>query len=186
MTEPALKIDPEYHPCRRVYRHDINEMGAFLCKRIKERWVHLQDRQILGWLITCAESNEYFFVRTDRAFLLAQSNRDFLEQYPWVKEVFCFAYYDDVKFDGDGKEAEAYRKEIKESAVFQAASLYEDLIRWAQKICANEIIVDRFTDVPVKDDKDPKNMGTIKGRMGRLFKSEEVFARLDPDKIRKV
>jgi hypothetical protein len=29
-------------------------------------------------------------------------------------------------------------------------------------------------------------MSTIKGRMGKLYKAEEIFARMDPDKIRKV
>jgi hypothetical protein len=189
MTEAALKIDPEYHPSRRVARYDLNEMGAYLCKRIKEHWPHLQDRQILGYLQGCSDGpscNEYLFIRTDRSFLLAQAQREFLEPYPWVKEIFCFAYYEDVRNAGDGEEAEIYRKETKASAILQAASLYEDLIRWAQKNSANEIIVDKYTDVPVKDEKNPTSMSTIKGRMGRLFKSEEIFARLDPDKIRKV
>ena len=103
-----------------------------------------------------------------------------------MKEIFCFAYYEDARYPAEGDTVANYQKQDKESAILQAASLYEDLIRWAQKIGANEIIVDKFTDVPVKDDKDPKNMSTIKGRMGKLYKAEEIFARMDPDKIRKV
>ena len=189
MAESALKQDPEYHPSRRVARYDLNEMAAYLCKRMKEHWPHLQDRQILGYLQGCSDgpsSNEYLFIRTERSFLLAQSHQEFLEPYPWVKEIFCFAYYDDARFPAEGDTVEQYQKEVKASAILQAASLYEDLIRWAQKIAANEIIIDKYSDVPVKDEKNPANMSTIKGRMGRLFKSEEIFARLDPDKIRKV
>jgi hypothetical protein len=191
MAEAALKIETEYHPSRRVARYDLVEMGAYLCKRLreKEHYPHLQDRQILGFLQGCSDgpsSGEYLFIRNDRGFLLAQSYRDFFEPCPWVKELFCFAYYEDARYAPDGQTAEDYQKEVKASAIIQTAALYEDLIRWAQKIGANEIIVDKFTDVPVKNDKDPTDMKTIKGRMGKLFKSEEIFARLDPDKIRKV
>jgi hypothetical protein len=112
--------------------------------------------------------------------MLAQSYQEFLEPYPWVKEIFCFSYYEDARYPADGTTAEQYQKEVKESAILQAASLYEDLIRWAQKIGASEIIVDKFTDVPVKNDKDATDMKTIKGRVGKLYKSEEIFAQLDP------
>ena len=189
MADAALKIEPEYFPSRRVALYDLNEYGAFLCKRMKEYWPHLQDRQILGWLQGCSNgpsSGEYLFIKTERSFLLAQSFQEFLEPCPWVKEIFCFAYYEDARYPAEGDTVANYQKQVKESAILQAASLYEDLIRWAQKIGANEIIVDKFTDVPVKDDKDPKNMSTIKGRMGKLYKAEEIFARMDPDKIRKV
>ncbi len=183
MVEPALKIDTEYFPSRRVARFDLTDMGAFLCKRMKQHWPHLQDRQILGFLQGCSDgpsSGEYLFIRTDRAFLLAQSFQELLEPSPYVKEIFCFAYYEDARYPADGDTVEKYQKHTKESAILQAASLYEDLIRWAQKIGANEIVVDKFTDVAVKDDKDPKSLSTIKGRMGKLFRSEDIFAQLDP------
>ena|ERR1700722_11388349 len=185
MAEAALKIEPEFHRMSRVLMPDLVDNGAYLCKRIKEHWPQLQDRQILGWLQGCANSNEYLFIRTEKAWLLAQVQREFTEPYPWCKEIFCFAVTDDGNYD-KGSEGEKYQKDLNADAIMQAASLYEDLIRWAQKICANEIIVDKYTDVPVKNDKDATDMATIKGRMGRLFKSEEIFARLDPDKIRKV
>lgn len=183
MAEAAIKIEPEYFPSRRVARYDLVDYGAFLCKRMRAHWPHLQDRQILGFLQGCSDgpsSGEYLFVRTERSFLLAQSYQEFLEPYPWVKEIFCFAYYEDAKYPADGDTVDEYKNRIKESAILQAASLYEDLIRWAQKIGANEIIVDKLTDVPVKHDKDPTDMRTIKGRVGKLYKSEEIFAQLDP------
>jgi hypothetical protein len=183
MADAALKIEPEYHPSRRVARYDLVDYGAFLCKRMKEHWPHLQDRQILGFLQGCSDgpsSNEYLFIRTERAFLLAQSFQEFLEPYPWIKEIFCFAYYDDARYPAEGDSVEKYQREVKDSAVLQAASLYEDLVRWAQKIGANEIIVDKYTDVPVKNDKDIADLRTIKGRIGKLYKSEEIFAQMDP------
>lgn len=185
MAEAALKIETPYYSSRRVSRPCLTDMGAWLCKRVREHWPQLQDRQILGWLIGCAESNEFLFIRTEKAFLLAQVQREFVEPYPWVKEIFCLCYTDGGKYE-KGSEAEQFQKDGNADAIAQGASLYDDLIRWAQKICANEIIVDKYTDVTVKNEKDPTDMSTIKGRMGRLFKSEEIFARLDPDKIRKV
>lgn len=187
MAEAALKIDAqieEYFPMRRMSRPDLGDMGPWLCKRIKEYWPHLQDRQILGWLQSCADSNEYFFAIVGKGVMLAQVFQDFTEPYPWVKEIFCFAQTDDGKFPKDSEGAQ-WQAENNAKALTNAAELYEHLIRWAQARMANEIVVDRCTDVPVKDE-DPNNKNTIKKRMGRLFTVQETFARLDPTKVRRV
>jgi hypothetical protein len=186
MAEAALNLDDEFIRMRRVTRGDLMDKGVWLCKRIKENWPHLQDRQMMGWLMTCCDSNEYLFIRTDKAFLLAQMYREFVEPYPWVKELFVLAEldYGNYQKDSDG---EAYQNQENARAIHQAATLYEDLLRWAQTIGANEIIVDKFTDVPMEDKDDPKNRDTIRKRVNqRLFKAEELFFRIDPERVRKI
>lgn len=186
MAEAALKLDDEFFRMRRVARHDLMDKGPWLCKRLKEHWPHMQDRQILGWLQTCCDSNEYLFIRMDKAFLLAQMHREFIEPYPWVKELFCLAETDNSKYP-EGSDNENYKKDQNDRARHQALLLYEDLLRWAQSIGANEIIVDKFTDVPLGEKNDKDNPKTIRGRIKqRMFEGREIFFRIDPERVRKI
>lgn len=186
MADAVRKLDDEFFRMRRVARHDLMDKGPWLCKRLKEHWPHLQDRQILGWLQLCCDSNEYLFIRTDKAFLLAQMYREFVEPYPWVKEMFCLAEMVEGN-PAKGSDAESWQNEQNASALHQAAILYEDLLRWAQTIGANEIIIDKFTDVPLEDKENKDNTDTIRKRIiQRLFKGEEIFFRIDPERVRKI
>ena len=186
MADAALKLDDEFFRLRRVARHDLMEKGQWLCKRLKERWPHLQNGSLLGWLINCCDSNEYLFIRTDKAFLLAQMQKEFVEPYPWVKELFVLAETSDAKWPKDS-DGETFQSQENASAVHQAAVLYEDLLRWAEKIGANEIIVDKFSDVPLEDKENKDNTDTIRKRVPqRLFKGEEIFFRIDPERVRKM
>lgn len=186
MAEAARNLDDEFFKMRRVARHDLMDKGPWLCKRLKQHWPHLQDRQILGWLQTCCDTNEYLFIRTEKAFLLAQLYKEFVEPYPWVKEMFCLA----ETMEGNppkGSDAETYQKEQNAIAIHQAALLYEDLLRWTQAIGGNEIIVDKFSDVPLEDKENKENRDTIRQRIKhRMFGGSETFFRIDPERVRKI
>lgn len=186
MAETALKIDfePEYVSARRVLRPDLQDKLPWLCKRIKERWPHLQDRQIFGWLVSCSDSNEYLFVRTNKAFALFQMQREFTEPYPWVREWFVFAETDAAKWPKDS-DGERFQERENAQAIAEAASLYEDAKRWAEKICADIIEVANVSDVPTGDAKKPER-DSIRGRLNtRMYKRETLFGYLGEDKVKR-
>jgi hypothetical protein len=186
MGEAALKVEMPWYPSRRVIRPDIMDRSAWLVRRFRERWPHIQPPQILGFLQGCCDSSEYLFVRTEKAFLLAQVQREFVEPYPCIREWFVWAELTNDKH-AKGSENEAYQVRTNADAIAQAASLYEDLRRWAEKMSANEITVAKYSDVPLGD-KDTQDVNTIRRRLGlKMFTNTEAFARLDPDsRIRRV
>lgn len=178
MAEAALKIEPFTMSVRRVGMPDIADKSRFLCERLKERWPHLQDRFLLGWLQGLTGSNEYLFIRYDKAIGLFQRVKEFTDRYPRVYERFVIAELDTMKHP-KGSEAESQQKTMNDIAISQAAELYSDAFRWAQSIGAAEIDVDHFTDVPVKDKDNPDNPDTIKARLGgRLFQEAVLFAKV--------
>lgn len=191
MTEAALKTEqPQpYIRIRAVTRPDLMDKGAFLCARLREKYPHMQERNIHGWLTACCGNNEYFFVRSDHAFLLAVRTRDFLDLRPTVREVFDLAELRDDKVT-KGSDAETHQHQQNAVARLEAAALYGELLRWCQAIGAGELIVDKFSDVPLGD-KGKEDPGTLRAIFAtaniKLYRGEEIFASLDPNaKIRKL
>lgn len=187
MTEAARKIEEPYVRVRRITRPDLMDKAPFLCKRLRIKYPHKQDRELYGWLTTCCDSNEYFFNRSDRAYIMAHSERGFLEDRPTVEEIFVLAETDDAKHAA-GSDAQKYQAQQNAIALYEAASLYGDLIRWCQSIGADEMIVDKLSDVPLGE-KGSNEPGTLRWIFARhnlkLFKGEEIFVSLDPNaKIR--
>jgi hypothetical protein len=189
MTEAARKIEEPYVRVRRVTRPDLMDKAPFLCKRLREKYPHMQERQLYGWLTTCCDTNEYFFNRSDRAYILAHMSRDFLDLRPTVREIFVLGETDDAKHPA-GSDAQKYQAQQNAIALHEAASLYGDLIRWCQSIGADEMIVDKLSDVPLgeKGTNDPGTLRWIFSRHNlKIFKGEEIFVSLDPEaKIRKL
>ena len=106
---------------------DINESGSWLTTRLRAKYPHLTDRGITSWFRGIMESAEYLFIRRNRGVMLAQIVKDPLSINPIVREIFCLA---------------------QEGGVEEAATLYDDLRRWAESLGAVEIIVESFSDVP--------------------------------------
>lgn len=180
MAEPALKIvEPAAMSLRRVGMPDLQDKGAWLCRRIKERWPHMQDRQILTWLNSASGANECFFVRYERAFGLFYRIQDVTDPFPRVVEKFVLAETDDHKHPKDS-EAEKVAAMNNQVAVDQAANLYLDARRWAEGISAMEIEVCNYSDVPSgrKGSPEAEFPHTVKKRIGRLFAEEILFVKV--------
>jgi hypothetical protein len=194
MTEVAVKteefdLDKHYVRVRRMTRPDLMDKAPFICRRLREKYQHKQDRELYGWLTTCCDSNEYFFNRSDRAYILAHCSRDFLEDRPSVREIFVLAETTNDKHP-KGSDAEKYQAQQNAIAIYEAASLYEDLIRWCQKIGTDELMVDKFSDVPLGE-KGSLERGTLRWIFAKaslkLLRGEEIFVSMDPNaKVRRV
>lgn len=189
MSEPALKIEEPYVRVRPMTRPDLSDKAPFLCRRLREHYPALQDRQTYGWLQACCGNNEYFFVRSDRAYALAHMYRDFLDNRPSVREIFVLAETDDSKHPKNS-DAEKYQGEQNAIALIEAAELYAAMIRWCQAIGADELIVDKLSDVPLGD-KGKEDPGTLRAIFAKqkltLYRGGELFVSLDPEaRVRKI
>ena len=179
MAEAAVKVEEEYFRVRRVMRHDLIDKGPWLVKRIGEVWPHLDQRQIMTKLISCCDQNEYLFVRTENAFLLARMVWGFFEMRPDVQEIFCLAETTNDKHK-EGSDAWVYQDQRNKRAIHQAALLYEDLLRFAQTQGAKEIMIDKYSDVPLPDKEEQVGPDTIRARIPRrMFEGRELFFRVD-------
>lgn len=118
---------------RRFSMTDIEALGAWLTERLRDKWPHLTDRHILGWLRGCMESREFLFLRAENATGLAEIVHDPLSPVPRIREVFVLC-----------------RKGFQH----EGAAIYTHFKRWAESMRAGEIEVLTHSDVPnsmVKD-----------------------------------
>lgn len=115
---------------RRVQRPDLDNLGAWLIKRLQERHTEATPAQIMGWLRGCLASNEFLFLRTARACALAQFVRQPLEPQPEAWEIFCF-----VMAEGDEHEADV---------------IYPRMASWASNLNASKLWIGIWSDIPAK------------------------------------
>lgn len=168
---PAVKI-PEHFNSRRFYLPDISDKGLWLVERLRARYPHLQDNNIVGWLRGAIDSNEYLFIRTEHAFAMAQMMRETLSPHPIVFERFM------LHEEGTTKE---------ETALYlaEAKYLYGEMMKWAANVGAREVVVEQWTDVKTEDIKDAVAMVkevlagmSVTGVIARLFQRTQYVIRL--------
>ncbi len=115
---------------RRVALSDLEQMWPWLLARLQEKFPRATPSSVKGWLRSCMDSREYWFVRTDHAVALARLARLPLEPDPVAIEEFVLA------------------REGQEEA---AATLYVGMARWAELADASRLEVARCTDVATAD-----------------------------------
>lgn len=128
MSEAAQVLDVvQSEQIRRMTPPDLEAMGVWLVRRIRERYVDATPQAVLGWLRGCLFSNETWFVRSQHCSALAQVTRIPLESQPIATELFLLA---------------------QEGYADEAASLYVPMAKWAANHDCSRLEVDRFTDIP--------------------------------------
>lgn len=147
MTNAVKKSEVEItsFPTRRFNLPDMNDMGVWITGRLRERYAHLNDKNIFGWLRGLSASSEDLFIRTDHAVLMAQIVHETISPAPIVYERFVLV---------NGPEHDA-----------EALSLYDDLYRWAQSLGAKEIVVGEFSDVKRPQIMSRLGQGMVKERL---------------------
>lgn len=111
---------------------DLIEQGSWLADRVRQNWSHLTERSALGWLRSCLEINEFFFIKSPHAVSLCRVMHLSLDPVPTVEEIFVFV---------DEKDKEDRQRE--------GAAHYVEMQRWARTMQGRDIIVNRHTDVPL-------------------------------------
>jgi hypothetical protein len=154
----ATIAEPTPRPAfRRFALPDVPTMGAWLLWRLKERYPHVQEKNVAGWLRGAIEGNETLFIRSERACAMAQVKYHELNPQPYVEEVFVLT----MGRESDGNIEDAHREE--------AAYAYLEFKRWAEAMGASEIIVDRCSDVAREH---------MQEMLGKLYMRETVFAKV--------
>lgn len=153
-SQAPIDVPAEPIVIRRFELPDITEHGAWVSERLTRLYPHVAPRQLLGWLQTMLNSNDFLFLYQKNAVALAQSMHGHsIAPQPIVHERFIFVR--------DPENAD----QIKEAAAF-----YGDFYRWAKALGAEVVIFSDHSDVPVEK---------AKGYLGdRLFTKEQTFARV--------
>lgn len=135
----------QYHPARSVQEEtkavsqagevavhrfdlgDIDRMGMWLVKRIREMFKDADDRTVIGWMRSCIQSNEYMFLCSEDAVGLAVMLREPLHRQPIVDEIFVV---------------------VRNGATHEGVAIYREIKRWAGAVGARRCQVRVEGDVP--------------------------------------
>ena len=90
---------------RRVGLMELNGNWPWLSERLLTRWPGQTEREIRGYLLSCLDNNEAFFICNEMAIGLFVVTRRPLEA-PYVQEVFCVAQTPEGSDTPDGDYAE--------------------------------------------------------------------------------
>lgn len=153
LAPKAAKPDLRYF---RIAAPDITKHGDWLLWRLRDRYPHLTDANLMGWLRGQTESNEVKFVGYGRAWGMASIGHKPLDPRPIVNEVFVF-----IQPRDDGV--------IDKDAMPEGIAIYAEFKRWAESLGAAEITFDYNTDVPRE---------MVKGVLGRVSIREVSFVKL--------
>lgn len=151
----SVRIDEEKkrgpRGTRRFYLADIDEMGLWILKRLKERYTFLDDKTSLGWLRSCMDRNDFLFMRTDHTVGLAVVGHIPLMAVPYVQEVFVFI-----------------RDPDDPNQLREGQEIYRHFRQWAASMNAKELRLDIFSDLP---------MSYIKNLLGEIMVIEIAVKR---------
>lgn len=154
MTQAAVDVSKPAAPppgpafLRRFDLGDIEDMGAWLLRRLGPRYPHLSEKNIAGFLRSCVAMNTFLFLRTRDAVCLAQATHRPLMPGVIVEEIFCLQR---------GKSWD------------EARGLYPRMLEWAKGLGAAELYVDIFSDVPKAE---------IQDELGRVFLRQSAFVKV--------
>ena len=128
---------------------DLSDMGLWMLNRLSQKAPHLNDRNFVGWLRNCMESNEFMFIRSQNAVGLAQRVSDVFDPVPRVVELFVWV---------------RDREKMGE-----AATIYAEFQRWAVSLGSKEMLIERDTDAPLE---------MLKAHFGTLYERMITVAKL--------
>ena len=117
---------------RRVARADVEQLRHWLCQRLAKRYPERNQDAIYIWLVQAVDSNEYHFVRNDRAIALAGIQYRVMKPARVVEE---FAF--ELGYDGS--------EEVQPDRTV-SASLYPEILRWAKGMGAKQVLLLEFSD----------------------------------------
>lgn len=150
---PLLPEQVAPFPPRRFELPDLDRHGFWLLPRLRKMYPHLNDRAVISWLRSILYVAEFKVLYTPNSMSLAQmESAHTLSAKPVVREHFTL-----VKDPEDKAQQE------------EASAIYDELARWAKHVSADVILISPQTDVPQE---------LISKRIGRLFKTEQYFARV--------
>lgn len=111
---------------RRVQRPDLEEMRPEIRRRLAVKYPHVDEAPMFAFLMSCLDSNEFFFIRNAGAVGLGMIDRRPLYP-PRVVEKFCLALYGDAA---------------------AAVEVTRAIVKWAFGMDMREVVLEQMSDVP--------------------------------------
>lgn len=138
---------------RRFELPDLDRHSLWFMPRFLKNFPHLNERQAIGFLRGVLYSNEYLFLFQEKGIALAQAvGSHALDASSVVWERFVWVEDPENKMQ-----------------VEAASYFYERFGEWAKRKSISTVLVDQQTDVSDE---------LIKARIGRIFTTEQKFARV--------
>lgn len=153
-TEEMMESVREVMTPNRFGTPDLHDKGRWMTKRIQEKYGHLNDQFIFNWLGGLTSRNEFYFVHTKTAVLLAERFIEALNPLPSVRVWFVLLADPKDKFQQE-----------------EGADICAAMAEWAERQGAIRIIdLDRLCDVP---------RPMLQEALGsRLYAEETLYVRL--------
>lgn len=130
-TQELDKAQEKKTPAR-FQTTDMADKGMWMADRICAKWPNSNKRYVLSWISSATAQNDFYFVHTKNAVVLAQHFKEGFSHTPTVK--LWFAMLRDPK-DVD--------------QINDGADLIQSVARWASDIGADRIIdLNKFSEVP--------------------------------------
>lgn len=121
-TQKTEKPDEAPAPVVTVRRFGLNDLqthGLWLYEKLQKRFPHVEQGHLTAWIRSAIETNQFFFVCTDKAVGMAQSNHRPLDPVPFVDVVFV--------------------ESLDDTDRSHEPVIYKDMARWGKSMGAGEL-----------------------------------------------
>ena len=138
---------------RRFSPSDLSDKAAWILSRLTGLYPNKSEVMLANWLRMASNRNDCLFIRTEHAVAFAEVVvLNLMDDHPVIYERFVWC-------------------EDKQNInhIEEAASLYEEMKRWAKSMSVPKIIVNQSSDVPKE---------RIKVAIGRLWTEDNLYARV--------
>lgn len=145
---PLLRGFDAGPPIHRFDMPDQQDMGQWLYERLREKYLHLNERTYPGWIRGWMVSNDFLFIRTADAVALFERFNVPFDPRPAARELFAYQ---------------------RQDVPVEMEALYEYFEIWCRNQGVGYIECARDTDFPVKHIKDVilclRNRTVVSGEM---------------------
>lgn len=126
LPEPRVKPDE----IRRFSFADLNSFGPWILPRLRQRFPVSTEKEIASWLANQITANEALFICSRGAVAMFQRNFPSIGEKLTVREVFAYCTDEGL------------------NALY---AIYEDAIKWADRIGASEVAIGDASDISTRD-----------------------------------
>ena len=149
-TELQIEEPQEVVSVRRFGLPDLQTHGLWLYEKLQKRFPHVAQGHLTAWIRGAIETNQFFFICTDKAVGMAQANHRPLEPVPFVDVVFV--------------------ESIDAADRSHEPAIYKDMTRWGKSMNASELNYGELTG---------EQIAAIKASGADLYKLPHYFTPID-------
>lgn len=149
-TEAPPEVQHDVVTVRRFGLADLQTHGLWLYEKLQARFPHVAQQHLTAWIRGAIETNQFFFVCTDKAVGMAQSNHRPLEPTAFVDVVFV--------------------ESLDDADRSHEPAIYGEMTRWGKGMGASELNYGELTN---------DQIAAIKASGVDLYKLPHYFSPID-------